>query len=169
MAAAAWHTSSLELLRNLINDVNDTNYLYQDTRLIKLLVVAGFQVLREADFSQDFVVDIAAQDITPDPTDTTTGTNDEDFINLMCLKAACILSHGAAILASEKAVAGKDMNSSWDLKGVAENTITLLKEGWCKVYDAALDDYIYGDGTIGAAVTGPFRTRSRGSFGWYEY
>ena len=161
----SWQIPCIELLRHLINDLDTSNLTYTDTRLQRLLIVAAFQVACEVDFSQDFVIDIAGHSITPDPTDTANGTNDENFVNLMCLKAACILSNGAAILAANNAVAGKDTVSSWDLKGVAEHTIALLKEGWCKVYKEALEDYMTGDGTVGAAVMGPFRTRA---YGYYD-
>jgi len=162
-----WQPNCLELLRNLINDVDTANQTYSDARLTKLLISAAFSVLREADFPNDFVVNIAAQTIVPDPTDTTAGTNDENFVNLICLKAACILAQGAAIAAASAATAGKDMDSAWDLRSVATNTIALLDKGWCKLYEEALEDYIYGSGVVGAAVMSPFRTRNRGIYPYY--
>lgn len=160
--AIKWQVPSIQLLRHLIDDDDETNYTYSDSRLSRLLLSAAFIVLREATFSQDFVADIAEQEITPNPVDVENGTNDENLINLICLKAACILANGAAIRAANNAVAGKDTVSSWDLKGVAQHTIDLLEKGWCKVYAEAMEDYLYGDGIIGAAVMGPFRTIARG-------
>lgn len=165
----SWPANCTELLRHLIDDLDSSNYLYSDARLQRLLIVAAFQVLTEADFAQSFVVNIGAQTITPDPTDVDGGTNDDDFVNLICLKAACILSNGVAIQAANGAVSGRDMNSSWDLKAVAQYSIDLLEKGWCKMYNQALDDYLSGDGAIGAAVMGPFRTKVRGYPGNYLY
>lgn len=159
----SWQVPCIELLRVLINDLEDTP-TYSDARLIRVLTVAAFQVLRECDFPQNFTVDIVASDITPDPTDEDGGTNNDDFINLMCLKAACIIDTGAAIQAANNATAGKDTVSSWDLKGVAQHTIDLLSKGYCATYSSALDDYLSGDGVICAAVMGPFRTMARSRY-----
>lgn len=162
----SWEPSSVELLRVLINDVEETP-TYNDDRLIRALIVAGYQVLRVVDFSQNFVVDIQEQTITPDPTDTENQTNDEDFINLMCLKAACIMDMGAARQAAGGAFAGKDLVSAFDFKGVATSTLALIEKGWCAVFDESLDNYLDSNGVLSAAVMSPFRTRGR--LGYYPY
>jgi len=158
--AISWETDCIELLRNLINDVDEPQR-YTDDRLTRLLVVSAFQILRVADFSQNFNVDISQQLINPDPTDGDNNTKDEDFVNLMCLKAACTIDHGSAIVAAQRAISVKDMVTQIDLRDVATNALTLLEKGYCAAYEGSLDDYNSGDGSICAAVMSPFRTRNR--------
>ncbi len=158
--AISWETDCIELLRNLINDVDEPQR-FTDDRLTRVLVVAAFQLLRSADFSQTFIVDISQQLISPDPTDRDGGTNDENFVNLMCLKAACIIDSGSAILAAQKAFSVKDMVTQVDLRDVATSTLALLEKGYCADFDEILTDYLSGDGSISAAVMSPFRTRNR--------
>lgn len=157
--AIAWQTEAIELLRVLINDLSDTP-TYTDSHLTRLLIVAAYQVIQEVDFTQEFVVDIEEQDISPDP--SATATKDDVLINLMCIKAACILDRGKAGIAAGKAISGKDMNAvQFDLTGVATSTLALLKQGWCAVYKEAIYDYVSGTGNLGKVVMGPFRTYLR--------
>lgn len=156
----AWDIDAVELLRVLINDL-DAEPAYTDERLIRVLVASAFQVMRKAEFSQIFIVDIGRQTITPDPTDSTNSTNDEHFVNLMCLKAACIIDTGSAIKAANTAIAGKDLNNTFDLKGVATSTLSLLEKGYCATFDATFNEYLSGDGSVSAAVMGPFRVYAR--------
>lgn len=156
--AITWRQDGLELLRVMLDDLEETP-IYSDSKLSRILVVAAYQLVSEVTFTTEYTVDISQQLITPDPTDSDNETNDETFVNLMCLKAACIISRGAAIKAAGKAVSGSDMNAvKFDLTGVADSTLKLLDKGWCAVYKEALDNYEYGDGFIGRAVMGPFRT-----------
>jgi hypothetical protein len=158
--AISWEMDCVELLRNLINDVAEPQR-YTDDRLTRALVVAAFQVLRRADFSQDFIVDISQQLITPDPTDRDGGTNDEDFVNFMCLKAACIIDTGAAMLAAQSAFTAKDMVTQVDLRGVATSTLAILEKGYCSTFETLLGEYIDGNNFVSAAVMGPFRLNAR--------
>ncbi len=167
---ANWQVPSVQMLRVLTNDLEETP-TYSDDRLTDVLIISGFQLLRAAKFSQDFVVDINEQTILPDPLDVVGNTNDYDFINLMCIKAACIIDTGSAIKAASLAVSTKDFDMAVDLKGVATSTLALLSKGWCATYETLLDDFLSGNGVLVAAVTGPFRTRARSLFfpGEYNY
>ena len=153
----AWQHDCVELLRVLIGDMNEVPN-YTDERLERVLLASAHLLVKEASFTQNFVVDMSMQSITPDPTDRVNQTNDEDFVNLMCVKAACIIDTGSAILAAQNAISIKDMVFSADLRGTSESTLALLKAGWCKTYDQLLSDYIYSGNIACAAVMGPFRT-----------
>lgn len=157
-----WEIEAIEILRNIIDDPDSTKYT--DVRLKRLLIVAAFQVLQEAAFTTEFTVDISEQTITPDPTDSDNDTRDDSLVNLMCLKAACIMERGVTGTSAGKAVAGKDGFSSFDLRGVAEARLKLMQVGACKEYANALSDYQAGgsgsDIIAGAAVLSPFRTNS---------
>ena len=131
--AFTWQDDCIELLRVLINDM-DEEPTYNNERLVRVLIAAAFTALKEASFSQSFVV------------------------NLICLKAACIIDTGAAILAVNNSVVVKDMVFSADLKETGKNALALLEKGYCKTYEGALDSYLYGNSALCAAVMGPFRT-----------
>lgn len=151
----AWQTELVELLRVMVNDLADTP-TYSDYRLQRVLVVAAFQVSTELDFSRDFVVDVTAQTITPDPTD---GDDRNDaFTNLVCMKAACITDRGEAAAAAKQAIAVRDGTSAIDLRGNLQGKLKLLEKGWCAAYDDAKLEYQAGQvHTAGAAIIGPFR------------
>ncbi len=158
----AWQDDMTTILRTLVNDI--LSVTYTDDSLEQVLVVSGRYVSQELTFSQRFTCDVGNIDITPDPTDD--ATKDESFVNMTCLKAACMLDRGEAIIAARRAIAVVDGKSSVDLTGIAKAKLTLLeKGGYCSVYDDAKLDYQSGQSRIaGAAVMTPFRIMAQG--GW---
>lgn len=148
-------TEMTELLRVMLLDFDSTKYT--DENLTRVLMVAAFQVSQELDFDNDYSVNIVGVDISPDPTDT--DTRDDAFINLTCIKAACIIDRGSAAIAASQAISVRDGSSAIDLRGPLQGKLALLKDGWCKVYEDAKYEHQRGDGVIaGIAVTTPFRT-----------
>lgn len=151
----AWDEDMTILLREMVNDPNSTTYT--DARLVKVLILAAFQVKQEITFDTTYTIDIANENISPDP--TATATKDESFTNLVCLKAASIADHGSAILAARRAIAVKDGSSAIDLRGSMQGWLALLEKGWKAVYDQAKKEFILGQAAIaGAMVLTPFRT-----------
>lgn len=165
----AWQDEMDVLLRVLVNDVASTTYT--DDTIEQTLVCAAFQVSQEMLFSQVFKVDMANIKITPDPTvdlsaQSGPNTRDESYINLVCLKAACIIDRGAASVAASQAIAVKDGASAIDLRDTAKSKLALLKSGWCAVYEDARMEYRAGQVRIaGAAVMTPFRIYAMGGWG----
>lgn len=154
----AWDSEMVEFLRVIILDLEDSPE-FSDSRLIRILIVAAFRVNNELEFDQDFEVDIDAATITPDP--TATATRNESFINLACLKAACMLDMGGAVQAAKKAGIVKDgrFATTLDLSKIAEARRKLLEIGFCKVYEDAKLQYQAGLVRVaGAAILSPFRT-----------
>lgn len=151
----AWQSEATEVFRVMLLDLNDTP-TYSDSILQRVLIVSAQTVLLEMDFSQDYVVDIGKMTITPDP--TATSTRDNSFINLSCLKAACILDKGESRIAASKGFSIKDRDHAVDLRGITEARLALLEKGWCKTYDDAKLEYLAGQVRVaGAAVMTPFR------------
>lgn len=158
----AWQDDMTELLRVMVNDMEDTP-TYTDDRLERVLAVAAFQVLQELRFSFPYVVSLANTTIMPDPTDP--ASKDESFVNLVALKAACIIDQGSAVVAAQRAIAVKDGGSSVDLRGVFAGKFALLEKGYCAIYKDSKKEYQAGQVRIaGAAVMGPFRLYAYG--GW---
>ncbi len=165
----SWQTELTTILRVLVNDSAGT--LYSDTTLQTTLAVAARQVGLEMTFSKIYVVTIADPlVITPDPTDDIGLNRDDSFNNLTTLKAACIIDHGAAILAAKQAIAVKDGSSSIDLRGIMLGKLKLLEKGWCAVYDDAKLEYKLGAVVIaGAAVMTPFRLFAQSNSGVFGF
>lgn len=157
----AWEDDMLTMLRVLVNDQAETTY--SESSLLKTLVVAAFQVNQELDFTYDFVVSISNETIQPDP--TATATKDESFVNLTCLKAACLIDRGSAMVAANRAIAVRDGSSAIDLRGVIQSKLKLLEKGWCAVYEDAKFEYQKDQHSVaGAIVMTPFRMYAQGGY-----
>lgn len=160
----------ITLLRVLVNDLAAATYT--DQSLSQVLAVAGHFVVQEMKFSQPFAVDIVGQTVMPDPTDTAGGTRDDSFVNLCCLKAACIIDRGEAKTTASQAINLVDNGSRVDLTEMARAKIALLQKGWCAVYGDAKLEYLSGQVRVaGAAVMTPFRVfaGANGNVGYWPY
>ncbi len=158
----AWQEDMREVLRVLIDDMV-TPYRNTDANLERVLAVACMQVLQELSFSQVFTVNIAQGTISPDP--TLAASKEESLVNLVCLKAACILDRAAASKTSSKAFLIKDGNSTYDNRSISQDKIKLLDKNWCAEYAKAKEEHERLYSTTGA-VTGkmvltPFRLYAR--------
>jgi hypothetical protein len=154
----SWESDGVEILRVMVDDLEEV--VYTDEKLERVLLVAAFQVLREADFTQDYTIDISEGTIEPDP--TLAATKEESFTNLMTLKAACIMNRGGAAKAASKAILVKEFGTTADLRGAADAMVKLLEKGWCKTYDEVLTEHKTSGGTAGAMVMGPVRLYANG-------
>jgi hypothetical protein len=152
----AWETECVEILRVMIGDLAETP-TYADERLQRILVVSALQVRQELTFVQNFVVSIEETDIAPDPADV--ATRDENFLNLICMKAACLIERAETRTAAGQAISIRDGSSAIDLRAQLTGRLALLKQGWCAVYEQAKIDYTTGQSgiTVGAVIMGPVR------------
>lgn len=158
-----WETEMTELLRIMINDLDDTAYRYTDVRLQKVIVGAAQMMLTEIGnrFITTFTTDISIPDITPDPCDRINGVRDDNFINLTLLKAGCFIDSSSARDAARKAgVSVKEWGTSLNIdnKGLFSSALAVMEKGWCKNYEEASLQYIMGNNSVCTAVLGPFRT-----------
>lgn len=149
-----WEIELIEILRALLFDLEETP-TYSDSTLKRLLLVAAHYVVREAGFS-DYVVDISEAEIDPDP--TSQDTANEDFVNLIALKAACIVDQGAARTANAGGILIRDDKAVVDFRDKAAKALEILKQGWCSTYEQALLEYRHDrSSATAAAVLSPFR------------
>ena len=152
-----WQAEFITLLRVLIDDLSSPQ-TYNDKRLTQVLAVAAQLVTNELNFPSKFRVDIQALTIEPSPVDRES-TRDENFINLVSIKAACLIDRGETRKSVGQGIAIRDGSSSIDLRGSMEGRLKLLERGWCAVYDDTKLEYQANrNGTIaGAAIMTPFR------------
>lgn len=152
-----WQAEMITLLRVLVDDLASPQ-TYTDGRLTQVLAVAAQIVSTELNFANDFKVNIQALTIEPNPTDRSS-TRDDNFINLVCIKAACLIERGETRKSVGQGIAIRDGSSSIDLRGSMDGRLKLLEKGWCAVYeDTKLEYQASRNGTIaGAAIMTPFR------------
>ena len=141
------------MVRHLINDIDSSAYKYNDNRIETSLLVAAQLVTLQVDFNNIYTIDVEQCSLSPDPTDT--ATKDNAFINLTCLKTACIIVGSEVRSESSNAISIKDGPSAIDLRGVASTLITLY-EDLCKKYDQIVLDYRAGSSVAGQAILGPY-------------
>jgi hypothetical protein len=98
----------------------------------------------------------------PDPTATL--TQDDAYVNLVTIKAACVIDRGEARTQVKQALYVVDGKSSVDLRSIPLAKIRLLEKGWCAVYDAEKYDYHSKllSGSVGTVILTPFRLYAQG-------
>lgn len=155
-----WKTDIVVMLRSLIGDLDREKFT--DERLRQIITVGAYNVLNDADFANNYTVNIGSVSISPDPV----VKKDTDFTVLTLYKSACILLGSEVKTESANAISIKDGPSSIDLRGVSASLNALYKD-LCKKYDDMINAYQYasggGDGgPAGAAVLSPYSPASIG-------
>lgn len=149
----AWTTELVDIVRQLVDDVNEPQS-FSDDRLQSVLLVAAQYVTQDVDLTTTYTVDVDALSLSPDP--TTSSPKDNVMINLMCLKAGCIIERAQY---KEKARNGgiliKDGQSTIDTRGIAEQFKVILEKGLCKEYEQAKQDYQLGSVNPGRSILSP--------------
>jgi len=144
----SWQSTMVAIVRGLIFDVT-APYAYSNTRLEELISISAVLVIQEVDFSTSYAVDLSAVTITPDP------VSDDDFVALVCLRTACLISQGEHRDAAKRAISVKDGPAFVDTKDRARH-LGDLAEGACTAYSRAKINYQIGDGSLGRAIVGPY-------------
>lgn len=149
----AWQNEMVPMLRNIINDVDEDNYTYTDTRLEELLVVAAQLVVVDiTNLSVTYTIDVTQFTISPDPT----ATRDNTFINFVVLKAACMsdqaLYRSKALAAGIRARCGPVvMDTMKHMQGFKD----LINIGPCKAYETLKFQEAFGNSHV-QAILSPF-------------
>lgn len=158
-----WASEAVGILRLVIADF-DQPYKYTDDRLMKLLLAAGQLMQSELSFSQVYSIDVTTSLLTPDP--ALAATRDDGFLNLMVLKAACLLAGSGIIRGSEQAIDITDNKSRINLTKKLDGVIATIKN-FCDAYNTAKFQYQYKSGLAGQAILGPYRIFLRENPGFY--
>lgn len=126
----AWETDYVLMLRVLINDLN-TPQKNTDSYLQQVLVCAGIYVQNDIDLTYDYVFDVGASTISPDP------LTSQDYIlqALLPLKAACILNQGSFQTAIGQGIRVRDGDSMIDTSVSFRGYRDILELGPCASYD----------------------------------
>ena len=152
-----WQSEMTTILRYVINDTELVSQEFSDNRLQNLIISAAHLTLGVVDFPSDYSVDIPNSGISPDPTTV----NDSSFVNLVILKAACLLAEGEYRVAANKGIVIKDGPSAIDARGLIAGKKELA-ESACQRYTKAELEYRVGNSNAGEAIIGPHRNAARG-------
>jgi len=149
----SWQGQMSTVLRYLIDDVDSASYKFSDNRIETTLIVAAQLVTLEVDLGNTYTINVEACSLSPDPTDA--DTKDNAFINLVCLKAACVVVGSQVRSESSNAISIKDGPSAIDLRGVA-GTLMALYQDLCAKYEHTLLNYRAGNSIAGKSILGPY-------------
>ena len=168
----SWQGEMTTIVRQLIYDVDPDNYTYSDDRLETSILVAAQLVSIEVNFENTYVIDVEQCTLTPDPTDPTTAlaTADKDdaFINIVSLKASCIIMGSEMKTQALNAVRVSDGPSSIDMTAVA-GYIKYLYEHSCSQYEEYKFNYAAGNNAVGKAILSPYAPGSDVVTRGYDY
>ncbi len=148
----SWQIELPLIVRTLINDVSD-NPTYSDERLQQVIAVAAKYVQFDVVLDYKYSIDISNPNISPDPTDH----NDDIFVSLVSLKAACIIDQSAlrtrAAAEGIRAALGPAMLS---VNGSLDGFIAILDKGPCASYDELTSHWDVSQATAIRAILSPF-------------
>lgn len=156
----AWDEEMVTIVRGLINDFEDPDTgdppVYSDERLAQLLLIAGQSVQTLVPFLRAYEVDITNEKITPDP--TAKGARDENFINLVSLKAACIIVRAEVRQYTGQGISIRDGSSAISLSR-SPAALDLMNKTYCGEFESALYAYTTtgGQAAVGEVVVGPVK------------
>jgi hypothetical protein len=148
----AWQTELTTMVRTLINDAVEP-YQFTDTRIIDTILVAGKYLQFDIVLDHTYAIDVINKTITPDPTDD----DDEIFMMLASLKAACIVDQGTLRnKAANEGIRAALGPASLSVGGAAAGWALILEHGPCKLYDDLVEHWDVANASAVAAILGPF-------------
>ncbi len=148
-----WQDEAIPTLRILINDIDTSSPTYSNSRLEQTLVVAARLIQQDIDFSSAYTTSIENVTISPDPVDE----EDDAFLNMMVLKAACIVDQST--FRTKAAMEGVRANmgpTSLQVSGNLSGFRFLLENGPCLTYTEMKEALLWGNTDIVKAVLSPF-------------
>lgn len=149
----SWQPEMTRILRHIIDDIDGD--LYSDARLEELLLVSSQLMLTQVEFENTYTIDVERATLTPDPTELT--TKDNDFINLVVVKAAVVILRSELKTHAAQAYRIVDGPSTIDVSQVFKSKSELydkMKED----LDLAILQYQIGNGSGGQVILGPYTT-----------
>lgn len=152
----SWQNEMVRLVRYLVNDLDNTSYTYDDTRLEETIVVSAQLLQTIVDYYYTtYQVDIESLTINPDPTTVNNNVKEDGFINLVSLQAALIILQGEMKAASLSSVKIIDGPSTIDYTDVLKNK-KILYDDMKDKFNKAVYQYRAGNSIAGHAVLTPY-------------
>jgi len=137
-------SDTLIYLRHIVDDTDEDNYEYSDKRLTTLIFVAASYV--SSDIAAGYDISLCGQTISPDP--------DSNFINLVALRAACMLTRSVHTSWARNDFKVSDGPTTVDVKGMADKS-KAAADSICQQYEKAKTDHLMGRTLTGYIVSTP--------------
>jgi hypothetical protein len=148
----SWQIEIPLIVRTLINDLGDSP-TYSDERLQQVITVAAKYVQFDVVLDHKYDVNVAEAIISPDPTDD----DDDIFISLVSLKAACIIDQSALrTRAAAEGIRAALGPASLSVNGSVSGFIAILDKGPCASYDELTSHWDVKEATAIRAILSPF-------------
>lgn len=151
----SWQIEIPLIIRTIINDFGPI-YSYSDERLLQVAVVAAQYVQSDVNLDNKYIINIVNPNLSPDP--TLLSPKDDIFINLLSLKASCIIDQSA--FRTKSAVEGVRAALGPASLSISNNNLsgykTLLDQGPCALYRSLVDQWNIGNASAVRAVLTPF-------------
>lgn len=150
--AEEWKCTLTQVVRCLINDLDNDNLTYTDEKIQQLIVCSAQLIKLEVDFNNSYTISVVGVSISPDPV---TSPPDDGFITLVSLKTACLITGGELKSIANGAVRVQDGPSQIDMTG-AYTASKDLYDKLCRDYDKAKIAYTLGNLNEIKAVLTPY-------------
>lgn len=147
----SWQTEITEIVRYLVGDSGETTYT--DSQIQKNILIAARIVTSEISFDTDYTISVANTTLSPDPTELNTDESN-GFINLVSLKASCMILFSEYQIYSKQSVKIVDGPSSIDGTSVAKNLL-MLSQDRCAEYSSYKIQYSMSSMNCGTAILTP--------------
>lgn len=148
----SWNKEIPTIVRVLVNDLEQP-YAYSDSRLLQVIAVAAQYVQFDVVLDHTYEIDVVKPNISPDPTID----DDNIFISLVSLKAACIIDQSnfrtKATLEGIRATLGP---ASIATNGSIAGWQKILEHGPCALYADLTEHWDIKDASAIAAILTPF-------------
>jgi hypothetical protein len=103
--------------------------------------------------------------LSPDP--TALANKDDAFINLVVLRASCVILGSEVRSNALNSISLKDGPSSIDLRGITTG-LTVLYKDLCEKYESSVMQYKAGSSVAGKAILSPYSPGSDAVGGSYR-
>jgi hypothetical protein len=148
----SWNIEIPIIVRTLINDLSDSP-TYSDERLLQVITVAAKQVEFDVNLETPYEINVVDPNITPDPSIS----NDNIFVMLVSLKAACLVDQStlrtkAASEGIRASLGPAQLSVAGNLTGIK----LIIEQGPCAFYDELTSHWDVKEATAVRAVLSPF-------------
>lgn len=147
----SWQNGLISALRILVDDENGVSYT--DSKLEDVIALAASMVKSEVPLSTSYSINLTPPSISPDPI----VNNDKNFVNLVTLKAACLLDKSTlgynSLLFGLRANCGSSSLATLNKIG---GLGSIIDSGYCLSYENAKRQYMSGNTSNKKSTLSPF-------------
>ena len=147
----SWQSEMVTLVRHLVDDLGSP-YTYSDDRIQQAIAVSAQLVISEINFESVYTVKLDCPTISPDP--TVSSNKDDGFINLVSIKAGCIILGSQIRTEAAKSISVTDGPSSINMGGNFKG-IEIVYKNLCDKFEEMKMQH-KTDGSMGTAILTPY-------------